>query len=373
MRLVHITFEKPLSNGTGAPLRSHAISAALAELAEVRSIVVAEEFLAAGLPPALTPAHITLDVPQEVMEKILEKAQIQHGDTVVLNGVFLSQLAPYLLARGAQVILDAHNVESALLCEMDRAHRPILARLKYGRRWQRAHEAEAALLCSVAAIWACSEQDAEQMRHIALRAAPIHIVPNPVPIWALDATILPRGGGIKALLVGHLGYGPNLNAAKRLITQILPVLRQIDPTAGLTLAGRSPQRSLTRLAAANPAVSLIANPADLAPIYAQATMAVIPLREGGGTRIKVLEAMAAGLAVVASAKAVEGLALIAGRDYLQADSNAEFVHAMLNLSKNTRLRADLAASGRAFAHGHHSPKAISSAINTALMAMKGKP
>jgi glycosyltransferase involved in cell wall biosynthesis len=175
------------------------------------------------------------------------------------------------------------------------------------------------------------------------------------------------------LLVGHLGYGPNLNAAKRLITQIWPALRQIDPTAGLTLAGRSPHRSLIRLAAATPAVQLIANPADLAPVYAQATMAVVPLREGGGTRIKVLEAMAAGLAVVASAKAVEGLALIAGRDYLQAESDAEFVHAMLNLSENTRLRADLAASGHAFAHGHHSPKAISAAIQTALLSMKGNP
>jgi polysaccharide biosynthesis protein PslH len=373
LRFVHITFEKPLSNGTGAPLRSHAIFAALAEFTEVRTIVVAEEFLAEGLRHALTPAHIEVDVPQRVMDRILDKAQIQQGDTVVLNGVFLSQLAPYLLGRGAQVILDAHNVESALLREVDRARRPLLARLKYSRRWQRAHDAETALFGAVAAIWACSAQDAEKMRHIAPRAAPIHIVPNPVPIWALDATSMPRGGGIRALLVGHLGYGPNLNAAKRLITHILPALRQIDPAAGLTLAGRHPGRSVTRLAAANPAVHLIANPADLAPIYADANMAVVPLREGGGTRIKVLEAMAAGLAVVASAKAVEGLALIAGRDYLQAESDAEFVNAMLTLSENAHLRADLAASGRAFALGNHGPKAISASINSALLAIRGNP
>lgn len=91
---------------------------------------------------------------------------------------------------------------------------------------------------------------------------------------------------------------------------------------------------------------LSADPPDLRPAYAQAAAAVMPLREGGGTRLKALEALVAGCPVVATAKAVEGLGLVPDRHYLAAERPGDFVAALLRLDADAGLAHALAVEGR---------------------------
>lgn len=370
MRFIHVVPERPLANGSGAQLRAYALGRALSALGEVVTVVVNEVFAAAGLRPVRAPSFIEAEFPVQVLNDIVSSASPVSGDVVVVEGVYLSALAYRFAAAGVPVILDAHNVESDLLRQTDLARHAVLARLQRHGRWRRAAEAERLLLRSVAAVWACSKPDAGLMRRLAPGAAPIHVVPNPVPEWCLGAPDRRRPDGIKALFVGHLGYRPNIAASLRLARRILPLVQRAEPSARLTLAGRSPDRRLRHAVAKGSSVNLLADPADLAPLYAGATMTLIPLREGGGTRIKVLEAMMLGLPVIASAKAVEGLALSPGREYLKAESDAEFAEAALRLSRSPRLREDLVAVARDCAQRCHGPQAIAGSVTAALSQME---
>lgn len=367
MRFIHIVPERPLPTGSGAQLRAWAISSALATRGEVVTLVLGEILAAAGLRAGRRASFIEADLPENVLSEVLSLAKPTTEDTVIVEGVYLSAVARLLLSRGVKVILDAHNVESALLRQTDLARHPFLARLQHRGRWQRAAEAERGLLQEVSAVWACSALDAEGLRRLAPGAAPVRVVPNPVPGWSLATLQKPRPDGIDALFVGHLGYRPNIVAARRLARRILPILQRSDPSARLTLAGRAPATLLRKaLEKAPQGLDLVADPVDLAPLYARATMTLMPLTEGGGTRIKALEAMAAGLPVIASAKAVEGLGLVPGRDYLGAESDADFAAAALRLAQTPALRRDLADRARAFAVARHGPSAIEDAVAAAL-------
>lgn len=117
--------------------------------------------------------------------------------------------------------------------------------------------------------------------------------------------------GDTLLFVGALGYGPNVQAAQWLARQIMPRIRRIKPATRLVLAGARPSPAVRRLAR-HPGVTLMADLPKLGPAYARAAVVVAPLRSGGGTRIKLLEAVAYGKLAVATPAALAGLSSLPG-------------------------------------------------------------
>lgn len=366
MSFIHIVPERPDASGSGAQIRAHALHRVLSAQGKVVTLVVADAFAAAGLRQKRAASFIEADLPQDILFALVAQVRVHPGAVVIVEGVYLAAVARALAAEGVPVILDAHNVESDLLRQSDLARHPVLARLQRRGRWRRASAAEQAILETVSSVWACSGADAARLRLLSPDAAPVHVIPNPVPDWCLSAAPPPRAPGINALFVGHLGYRPNIIAAHRLGQRIMPALLRSEPSARLTLAGRAPKPSLVRALKNVPGVTVLANPQDLAPLYQAATMTLIPLGEGGGTRIKALEAMAQGLPMIASSKAVEGLMLTPGREFLCAESDSDFIATTLRLAQSPQLRADLAAAGRAFALEKHGPQAIVEAVTAAL-------
>lgn len=371
MRIAHCVFEPPSGSGSGAQLRSHALNAALEGQGRVETYVVQHAFTSGKAHPARHPAFITGALPEEVLDPIAAKIAAQGPDLVVVEGVYLADLAHRLIADGHRVILDAHNVESTLLRQIDIARQGLWARIIRHRRWQRATDAERQLFEAVSGIWACSAQDADRIAALAPQAPQAQLVPNPVPQWCDSFTPAPDRPGVAALFVGHLGYRPNIHAALRLAGGIAAQIRARDSQAMLTVAGRSPSRRL-RKALGNAQVRLEADPADLAPLYHGANMVLVPLTEGGGTRIKILEAMACHLPVVASDTAVEGLGLRPGVHFLQAGSDAEFAACALRLSSDSALRHRLRQAAWAFVQGHHGRCALHAAVGQAVRAVVTK-
>ncbi len=147
-----------------------------------------------------------------------------------------------------------------------------------------------------------------------------------------------------ALFVGGLRYAPNAEAARFIAGRLAPLLAARGLTAVIAGGG----------GADAPGVRFAGRPADLEPLYAQAFAAVVPIFSGSGTRLKVLEALAYGRPVVATAKAVEGLALEPGVHYLAAEDEAAFAAQLGRLANEPALAAALSCRGRAVAEAKHS-------------------
>jgi glycosyltransferase involved in cell wall biosynthesis len=151
------------------------------------------------------------------------------------------------------------------------------------------------------------------------------VIPNAVDIP--DLTAAPKDGGL--LFVGGFDHFPNLDAALWLCKEIWPRLARIGPTSErLTIIGHHPPPWLSN-AASQAGIDLRNDVADLAPFYRHATLAVAPLRAGGGTRLKLLEAAAWSLPAVSTSIGAEGLDLVDGRHLWVADDADGFAAACL--------------------------------------------
>jgi glycosyltransferase involved in cell wall biosynthesis len=167
------------------------------------------------------------------------------------------------------------------------------------------------------------------------------------------------------LFVGHLGYAPNVDALRFFYADIWPRIRQAEPGARLLIAGRDPVRAVRDLHDGQ-AVVVDANPPTLTDHYRRAALCVVPLRAGGGTRLKILEAFAFGRAVVSTSLGAEGLATADGRDLLIADQPAQFASACVALLRDPPRRRQLAQSGRRLAEERHGWDSIEASFAAAI-------
>lgn len=314
------------------------------------------------------------DVDADRIAAILSEAP----DVVVVEGVALLGWARALrekLPAKTRIVIDFHNVESALLEAQDRARLPgplrALAPFLFRRRWAEAKRLDREAIALADAIWTCSRQDEALVRSLAGRAVNAAVIPNPVPPWCGEFEA-ERGETVEIpqiLFVGHLGYPPNKAAVRRLAGSIMPGVLRRFPQARLTIAGRRPNARLKALVDKSPFVDLVGDPVDLAPLYRAADMVLLPLTEGGGSRIKVLEALAIGMPVVATAKAAEGLNLEPGRHYLAAETPRDFAAAVERLVREPELGERLREEGRAFVQAAHGEDAIARKVRAALAVL----
>lgn len=328
-------------------------------------------FLRKNLGAARRAAPTVACLDADDVDRLVETARTDRPDFVLFEGVALLEAMRAVRHALPQVpiVVDFHNLEGPLyrdvrLARLPRPARPI-AGLLLARRLRAADAADREAVRTADAVWTCSQEDAAGVRRL-VPERPVHVVPNPIPQWCRTTDEDGRGETARIVLfVGHLGYAPNRRAVDELVASILPALQGRFADARLHVCGRGPREPLKRrLGVAGHRLS--ADPADLAPHYREAGAAVMPLREGGGTRIKVLEALAVGCPVVATAKAVEGLALEDGRHFLRAESTGDFVAALSRLFQDGGLGRRLAAEGRRFVQQSHGDAARADAVRAAL-------
>jgi glycosyltransferase involved in cell wall biosynthesis len=154
------------------------------------------------------------------------------------------------------------------------------------------------------------------------------------------------------LFVGTLDYFPNEDAAIWIAEAIVPALRKILSTHFVVqIAGRNAPERLVRRLSHCPELVFLGEVSDLKPVYQTACCALVPLRAGSGTKLKILEAFAYGVPVVATSTAVRGMELVHGEELLLADAPGSIAAAVQNLLEQPRLAAHL--SDRALAYLHH--------------------
>jgi glycosyltransferase involved in cell wall biosynthesis len=197
------------------------------------------------------------------------------------------------------------------------------------------------------AIVALTERDREAIAAL-LPSARVERIPLTVdlPRQPLDS----RGNGRDVIFVGHFMHPPNVEAAARLVHTIFPGIAARRPDARLVLVGAEPPATLSAAASEN--VLVTGEVDDVRPLLAAAAVVAAPLRSGGGMRVKVLEALAAGKALVASTLALEGVDVRAGEHALVADDDTSFADAVVTLLEDSERRSALGRAARAWAEAH---------------------
>ena len=196
----------------------------------------------------------------------------------------------------------------------------------------------------VQAVVVFTERDRESIRK---HDIDIPVVQIPLGTEIPESAAVPTEEPFSLIFVGNFKHLPNLDAADRLMNRIFPQVQDQVPESRLYVVGEHlPTNLLKRV---NEKIVATGYVRDVKPYLDRASIVVVPIRLGGGMRVKVLEALAAGKAIVASARAVEGLDLKNGEQMIQAEDDDEFGHAIIHLLKNPRKRNMLAANAQVWA------------------------
>jgi glycosyltransferase involved in cell wall biosynthesis len=147
--------------------------------------------------------------------------------------------------------------------------------------------------------------------------------------------------------LGTLHYPPNADGIRWFFEQVYPKIRDVNPDAELIIIGKNPPPDFIRFAEQNPEqISVTGYVPDLDPYFQNAAVLVIPVRAGGGMRVRILEGLAYGEAIVTTSIGLEGIDAESGKEVIVADSPQEFAEAVLELLGNYELRNEIAKNGR---------------------------
>jgi sugar transferase (PEP-CTERM/EpsH1 system associated) len=257
---------------------------------------------------------------------------------------------PPLMNMPAQLpcpsILFTHNVEAEIWRRHAETATNPVSKLLLSQQWQRMLRFERDALARFDLVLAVSEADGRTFERLypgALRQ-PVHVVQTgvetdfftPAPETAVRTHMV---------FTGSMDWLPNEDGMTYFCREILPRIRQAEPDATLSIIGRAPTPAVKKLAEI-PGVEVTGRVDDVRPHIARGGVYIVPLRIGGGTRLKIFEAMSMAKAVVSTTVGAEGLPVTSGRDIDIADEPSRFAHAVVHLMRDADVRRAMENAAR---------------------------
>ncbi len=364
-RILVVAPELPSPPTWGFALRVHHLASHLAELHEVRLLAygtpgsvervpgVFEAVTLVAPPPApakragqlasvASPLSYHLHARRsDAMQRALDAVVARWSpDVVQIESSVMSWLR---VPKGPVVALDEHNIESELMERIARVEAaPVRAAFGRLEAWK-VHREELLAWERADGVALTSAREEEMVRR-RLPDAWTCVVPNGVDLDgrrpAGDAAVDPD----RLVFVGSINYRPNTDAVRYMVREVLPLIRSRRPRAVLTVVGQGVPGEVARLRA--PGVEFTGRVDDVRPFVAGAAAVVVPLRIGGGTRLKVLEALAMAKAVVTTSIGCEGIAAGDREHLLVADDPVAFADRVLEVLTDPELRCSLGTAGR---------------------------
>jgi sugar transferase (PEP-CTERM/EpsH1 system associated) len=271
----------------------------------------------------------------------------QDFDVVQVESIHLMSYLP--IAQEARkrpvVICDWHNVESELMRRYSQREPGRLRRAYASRTAQLMSEFEKRALRDFDAHIAVSQRDAERLRAIHPDAR-IFVIENGVDTdFYSPRQANHESRARRIVFVGSMDYHANIDGAVNFARQVWPHLRERQPNLIFTIVGKDPAPEVRDLAQI-PGIEVTGTVDDVRPFYREASAAVVPLNVGGGSRLKILEAMAAGVPVVSTTQGAEGLQVRHDENILIADTNEQLVAAITSVVEIKTRHDELSAAGR---------------------------
>jgi glycosyltransferase involved in cell wall biosynthesis len=268
-------------------------------------------------------------------------------------------LIPYrdVIARTSATVLDHHNIESSMLVRRSRNESSWPKKLYFLQEGLRLRGFERKYCPAFDLNVTCSDLDSSEL----LRLAPgsrVETVPNAVDTSYFTPGEAQEGEGPSLIFVGRLNWYPNAQAANFIAEELWPRLQATWPQLRFDLVGANPPQAPKSLAGRDPRFKVHGFVDDVRPMMTGATVYVCPITDGGGTKLKVLDAMAMGKALVAHPVACEGIAVVPEENVLFAQTPEDFVRQIGRLLGDRGLRQRLGAGARRMVETHYSKLAI---------------
>lgn len=239
------------------------------------------------------------------------------------------------------IICNAHNVEYKVLERME-----LLAKDKLGKKWYRKQasvmkDTELKGFCQCDYILTCSEIDKNEIKRY-LPSSSVHVYPNGVDtnFFIPDHCITEYPS---LLFTGTMGYKPTNDAVQYFIEKIFPLVRQENPECKFIIAGSNAARVFKQYEGRDD-IEILSSPTDMRPAYNKSWVVVVPLRVGGGTRLKILEAMAMKKPVVSTSIGMEGIDVSNNEHLFISDEEKDFAEKINFLIRNPDLRYVMATN-----------------------------
>lgn len=249
------------------------------------------------------------------------------------------------------VVLDAHNIEHKNVQQIGKTKQSLVWRLMYRVEEERLRQVEERAWHQCALCFTVSDKEREEISARVGDDSKVVTAANGVDLDRF--AFRPRQpGGNKILFLGGMDYAPNLDSAKYFLSEIYPMIRRDIPEATLLLVGR--ELGLLGDATAQEGVECYESVPEVLPWFYAADVLVVPLRQGAGTRIKVLEAMAAGLPVVATSKGCEGILAQNGVHLLCAEVGDDFAAAVREALTDQSLIESISQNARDLVEARYS-------------------
>lgn len=291
---------------------------------------------------SLKPYGITKFCRPEVRRRLRELLKQETYDVILCDFITPAGVIPW--HDPTPKVLFTHNVEAVI--------------------WRRHYEVASNPIWKAISWWEWRKMEATERRYLHLADRVLTVSETDYHAFApflnpRQLTVIPTGVDVdyfhpmpvdevpeSLVFTGSMDWLPNEDAVSYFIEAIFPLIKQQYPRVSLEVVGRRPSQKLQALAATEPSVRLTGWVEDIRPFVARGSVCIVPLRIGGGTRLKIFEAMAMGKAVVSTSVGAEGLPVRTGENILLADTPRDFAESVILLLRNSDRRQRLGMAAR---------------------------
>jgi sugar transferase (PEP-CTERM/EpsH1 system associated) len=273
-------------------------------------------------------------------QKALDE-MVARSDFDVITTEF-ALMTGYRLPRSARLVLDEHNIEYDILRRTTAAERPSVRKLYNWANYLKLRREERAAWRQFDGVTLTSERD-EGLLHRDAPEKRTAVIPNGVDTEFFHPAEMPVEPDT-IVFFGAINYYPNTEGLLFFLDEVLPLVKKQRPGARLWIVGQRPPAAIAQRAAEDVVVTGLVD--DVRPYLGRAAAVVAPLRIGGGTRLKIVEAMAMGKPIVATHVGAEGLEVIDGEDILMADTAEDFANQVARVLGDAALARRLGEAAR---------------------------
>ena len=295
------------------------------------------------------------------MQKSISR-HLEEGDYDLLHVEF-SQMGYYHLDTEIPRYVDQHNVEYEIMHRTYETEKSPLRKLLAYSEWKKFYKQEIENCEKFTGCLTTSVRDAEilQQRSPGMEC---HVIPNGVDseFFKSNAT----GDDIDpnmVLFTGTISYYPNTEGILWFYKNIWPLIKEKNPQATFCIAGKAPPPEVQAIADSDESVTATGMVDDMRDYYNKAAVVVVPLRVGGGTRLKILEGMAMSKAIISTSVGAEGIEHTDGEDILLKDTPEDFSNAVVSVMNDTALRQRLEKGGRDLVEAKYDWRAVTDKLS----------